>query len=282
MMSDTKVEMLLCKPEFFTVEYEINPWMDVNDPVDTELAWKQWNQLYDTLVGLGVKIHLIDPVKGLPDMVFTGDGGVVVGKRFVSSSFRPKERQPEAECFRNWFRENGYTVELLPEGVYFEGLGDIVLHEDKAIAAYGIRTSQDALDHIRAKFPDFNWVAELELVSPKFFHLGVSLSLLDDKVGMYVPHAFSEESQKVIENLDYEMLALDDEDADGFALNAIVVDRNLVVNYCSDKLKGQLEARGFTVLVCDCSEFLKSGGGTRCLVLPFAKVPPSASIRKAG
>ena len=73
------------------------------------------------------------------------------------------------------------------------------------------------------------------------------------------------------------MIPLGDEDADGFALNAVVVDRNLVVNYCSDPLKAQLEAKGFNVIVCDCSEFVKSGGGTRCLVLPFARLPRAAA-----
>lgn len=278
----SKIEMLLCEPEFFTVEYEINPWMDVNEPVDTQLARHQWNRLRDTLEELGVQVHLIDPVKGLPDIVFTGDGGVVLGKRFVSSSFFPKERQPEAEHFRRWFAQHGFTVETLPEGVYFEGLGDIVLHGSTAIAAYGQRTSRDALVHIRGKFPELNWIAELELVSPRFFHLGVSLSLLDDEVGLYVPKAFSEASCAAIRQLDYEMIPISDDDANGFALNAVVVGRNLVVNYCSDELKSQLTAKGFNVIVCDCSEFVKSGGGTRCLVLPFAKVPVASQPAVSG
>lgn len=273
MKTRSDVEMLLCEPEFFTVEYEINPWMNVDDPVDTKLAWRQWRHLRDTLVNLGVQIHLLDPVKGLPDIVFTGDGGVVLGNRFVSSSFRPKERRPEAECFRKWFSDHGFAVELLPEGVFFEGLGDIVLFGRKAIAAYGQRTSRDALDHIRAKFPEFEWIAELELVSPRYFHLGVALSLLDEKTGMYVPEAFSDESRAAIQALEQEMIPLGDEDARGFALNAIVVGRNLVVNYCSSQLQADLESRGFNVIVCDVSEFVKSGGGTRCLVLPFATLP---------
>jgi N-dimethylarginine dimethylaminohydrolase len=263
--------MLLCAPDYFTVDYVINPWMKLDDPVDKKLAREQWTKLYDTLVELGVKVHLIDPVDGLPDMVFTGDAGVVLGDRLVSSNFRPVERQPESEVFRRWFADHGFRIETLPEGVYFEGLGDVVLHERTAIAAYGQRTSQDALVHIRAKFPELTWIAELELVSPLYFHLGVSLSLLDHETGMYVPDAFSEASLRAIEELDYDMIPLSREDAVGFALNAVVVGRKLVVNYCSEPLRANLESRGFQVIVCDVSEFVKSGGGTRCLVLPFAR-----------
>lgn len=266
-----EIEMLLCAPDFFTVEYEINPWMNVDDPVDKALAWEQWTRLHDSLVDLGVKVHLIDPVEGLPDMVFTGDAGVVLGDRLVSSNFRPKERQPESEVFRRWFANHGFRVDTLPEGVFFEGLGDVVLHERTAIAAYGQRTSRDALDHIRTKFPELSWVAELELVSPRYFHLGVALSLLDRETGMFVPDAFSETSLKAIERLDYDMIAISKKDAERFALNAVVVGRNLVVNDCSAELQANLESRGFRVIVCDVSEFVKSGGGTRCLVLPFAR-----------
>ena len=85
MTAGSGIEMLLCEPKYFSVEYEINPWMDVNKPVDRELAWRQWGRLRDTLVDLGVKVHLIDPAPGLPDMVFTGDGGVVAGRVIVGS-----------------------------------------------------------------------------------------------------------------------------------------------------------------------------------------------------
>ncbi len=264
-------EMLLCEPEFFSVDYEINPWMDVNDPVDPERAWQQWRRLHDTLVDLGVRIHRIDPAPGLPDMVFTGDAGVVLGNRFVSSNFRPKERRPEAERFRRWFSEQGFSVETLPEGVFFEGLGDVVLHGRTAIAAYGQRTSLEALDHIRARFPEFQWIAELELVSAHYFHLGIALSLLDDATGLYVADAFSGASRRAIEGLPQEMIPVSDEDARGFALNAVVVGRKLVVNHCSPALRAELESRGFEVRVCDVGEFVKSGGGTRCLVLPYAR-----------
>ncbi len=266
-----QLEMLLCEPEFFSVDYEINPWMNVNDPVDTERAWQQWRRLRDTLVELGVRVHLIDPVPGLPDMVFTGDAGVVLGNRFVSSNFRPKERRPEAERFRLWFREQGFSVEMLPEDVFFEGLGDVVLHGRTAIAAWGQRTSQDALSHIRARFPEFEWIAELELVSAHYFHLGIALSLLDDRTGLYVADAFSAASRRAIEALPQEMIPVSDEDARGFALNAVTVGRKLVVNDCSGPLRAELELRGFEVIVCDVAEFVKSGGGTRCLVLPYAR-----------
>ena len=44
---------LMCRPTYFTVSYEINPWMDRRTPVDTALAVAQWERLRDTCRDLG-------------------------------------------------------------------------------------------------------------------------------------------------------------------------------------------------------------------------------------
>ena len=34
---------LMCRPEHFRVDYAINPWMDVDSPVDPDRALAQWD-----------------------------------------------------------------------------------------------------------------------------------------------------------------------------------------------------------------------------------------------
>ena len=79
---------LMCKPSYFEVRYVINPWMTANiGRVDKELASRQWNNLYDTLAEK-TNIKLIEPVAGLPDMVFTANAGLVnKHKEAIVSSF---------------------------------------------------------------------------------------------------------------------------------------------------------------------------------------------------
>jgi len=79
---------LLCPPDHFAVEYSINPWMDPSAPVDTGLAGKQWSVLRDALVELGHEVHLLEPVPGLPDMVFAANGAFSVGGVVYGASFR--------------------------------------------------------------------------------------------------------------------------------------------------------------------------------------------------
>src|SRR3954463_5020063 len=75
----TARSVLMCRPEHFTVVYRINPWMNPQSPTDTALAVRQWETLYDTYVDLGFDVQLIDPIAGLPDMVYAANGGFVVG-----------------------------------------------------------------------------------------------------------------------------------------------------------------------------------------------------------
>src|SRR6516162_10048560 len=89
-----------------------------------ERAGQRWQKLYDTLVGLGVPLELLDPQTGLPDLVFTANAGLMFGNRFFSSRFRHEERARETPYFDAWFADHGYTVEHLPDGIYFEGAGD--------------------------------------------------------------------------------------------------------------------------------------------------------------
>ncbi|MBT0875965.1 hypothetical protein KJQ66_09370, partial [Campylobacter coli] len=66
---------LMCKPEHFTVNYSINPWMEPSRPTDTANAVAQWQKLYDLYVELGHEVELIEPLAGYPDMVYTANGG---------------------------------------------------------------------------------------------------------------------------------------------------------------------------------------------------------------
>jgi hypothetical protein len=89
----SQARFLMCAPEHYEVAYEINPWMSTRRHVDRALALRQWQRLYETLTGkLHAKVDLLEPVRGLPDMVFTANGGIVRKRLFVLSRFRHRER----------------------------------------------------------------------------------------------------------------------------------------------------------------------------------------------
>src|SRR5437868_15131943 len=82
-------------PTFFTVEYAINPWMDTSTRVDTHLAMNQWEALRQTYKELGHTVELVEPVAGLPDMVYAANGGLLVNGKAVVARFAYPQRAGE-------------------------------------------------------------------------------------------------------------------------------------------------------------------------------------------
>ena len=98
-------ELLMCAPSAYDLLYEINAWMHLSDKPDKTLAWKQWEQLYQTLTErVGIPVRLIEQASEAPDMVFTANAGLPLpGKQIVLSRFRHPERQVEEPYFEHWY-----------------------------------------------------------------------------------------------------------------------------------------------------------------------------------
>src|SRR5260370_9649689 len=72
-------EYLMCPPEHFAVTYAINPWMDPDKPTDAALAMRQWARLRQVYLDLGHAVRPVEPVPGLPAMVFAPNAATVIG-----------------------------------------------------------------------------------------------------------------------------------------------------------------------------------------------------------
>src|SRR5206468_7314997 len=132
--------ILMCPPDHYGIEYEINPWMSRARGSDRERAGRQWQALHDTLGRLAVAVELLEPQPGLPDLVFTANAGLVFGRRFFSSRFRHEVRARETPHFDAWFAAHGFEVLHLPEGTFFEGAGDALFCGETLFAGYRIRS----------------------------------------------------------------------------------------------------------------------------------------------
>jgi N-dimethylarginine dimethylaminohydrolase len=257
---------LLCPPEHYVVEYEINPWMDTTTPVDTALAAKQWQVLYDTLASLGHTVHTLASLPGLPDMVFAANGAFCVDSRVLGARFRYPQRTDEAQAHRAWYEAAGYQF-VAPKEIN-EGEGDFAYLPDAyggvILAGYGFRTEASA--HPEAQEALGHPVISLRLVDPRFYHLDVAVASLDDRTLLYYPDAFSPSSQRVLRGLFPDAVLADEDDALAFGINLVSDGRNVVYHAEASGLGRKLAAAGFTPVPVDLSEFKKGGGSVKCCV----------------
>jgi N-dimethylarginine dimethylaminohydrolase len=255
---------LMCPPEFFSVQYKINPWMNPDRPVDARLAMSQWQRLSDAYAGLGHTVATITPEPGLPDMVFAANGATVIGGKVLGARFRYPQRQPEAAAYLKWFRGHGYG-DVRESQVVNEGEGDIVFAGRAILAGYGFRSDETVRDELTELFglP----VISLRLVDPRFYHLDTALVVLDEDTAAYYPAAFDDAGRAALASHFSQLIEAKDEDAEVLGLNAISDGRNVVLPEQATGFAAQLFAAGFNPVGVDMSELLKAGGGPKCCTL---------------
>ncbi len=258
----------MCEPVYFDVQYVINPWMEGNQgKVDKALADRQWRNLFD-VVARRASIKLITPVPGLPDMVFTANGGFVSPRHeVIISSFRHAERKPESPLFRKFFEEADYRVVLLSEGTEFEGAGDALFDATGTTwTAAGFRSSPAAEREIARTLN----VAPhgVVLVNPRWYHLDTAFCPLPRGEVMAYARAFSAESVESIQRaFGDKAIWVSDADANNFACNAVSVGDDVILHKASDALKSALDKKKYNVIEVEVSEFLKAGGSCKCMTL---------------
>jgi N-dimethylarginine dimethylaminohydrolase len=264
---------LLCRPLHFTVAYEINPYMHVQVHPDPERALAEHDGLAATLRNAGAELEFLDPVPGLPDLVFTANAGVVDGDAFVPSRFRHPERQGETVHDVAWFADRGFHVSLLPGDEPFEGAGDVLpfgadpdtTRGPVLVAGYRTRSAVGAQTHLGGLLgvP----VRTVELVDERFYHVDLVFCPVDERRALIAPQGLDRYGCRVLEELVPEPVWLTDDEALSFCANSVVVGDVIVMPRCTPRLGRILEDAGLAVAVSPVGEFLKAGGGCRCLTL---------------
>ncbi len=260
--------LLVCRPDYFQIDYEINPWMRRTNAVDPARAIGQWQALMDVLVhDVGAGLEQMRPVQGLPDMVFTANAGVVVGRRALVSRFRYPERQREEAYFERWFREQGYEVLTLDKNLYFEGAGDLLGFPDTWFGGYRQRSDIQAFPRLSEIFQ--REIIPLELIDTRFYHLDTCFCPLSGGEVLYFPSAFDSYGQAAIAQRlpEDRRLVVPEEEALRFACNAVCIGKQVVIPAACPRTTQLLESRGYRTYAVQLDEFMKSGGAAKCLTL---------------
>ena len=264
-MSKSQPWILMCPADCYGIEYEINPWMSRSRGADSTRAAREWRALHDTLVGLGVRVSLMDPVRGLPDMVFTANAVMMFRRLFISSRFRFDVRARESPHYERWFEQQGFDVRRLSQEMYFEGAGDALFCGETLFGGYRIRS--DVRSHQQVAAMIGNETLPVELVDPRFYHLDTCFCPVHTGTAIWYPAAFDSYAQQVIRQNVPDLIEATPDDALRFGCNAVVVARTVIIPAGCSALRRELESRHFEVRELDLDEFLKAGGSAKCLTL---------------
>lgn len=280
MNNSNEEEFLLCKPDFWSVEYDINIWMDKSKESCNKTAIIEWTKLYNAFTELNVTIKLLDPVTGLPDLTYV-DCGLLIKNIFIPSNFYNEERQVEKDINIQWFKNNNYNIKKIDQNISFEGHGDSLWFGPKYLfIGHGFRTNYKAYEKITAimdeNFKEYNInIIPIQLTDLRWYHLDTCFCPLDytndNKLNsaLIYREAILPESFNIIKSLVNNLIEIPLEDALNFACNSVVIGKNIIIPKGSQKTCSILKDIGFNPIEIPMNEMMKGGGACKCLSFPL-------------
>jgi N-dimethylarginine dimethylaminohydrolase len=265
---------VMVEPTHFRVEYTINPFMDVADQPDADLARAQWRELAAVIERLGGTVEALPQRPDAPDMVYAMNLGLGMVRpdgsdHVVLSHMRYPQRRMETASAQPWFAEAGFTTSYVGRdgvGAHLEA-GDAFAFGDALVVGYGPRTEELALKHLALELGIR--VRGFRITHPGMYHLDLAFCPLDEGRAMVCPAAFDDASAAALLALVPDALVLTEEEAlTTFCANSIVIGRIIVMPACPDRVRAQLEEWGFEIVLVEVGEFHKGGGSIRCLTNP--------------
>jgi N-dimethylarginine dimethylaminohydrolase len=294
-MSD-KPFFLMTDPTHYGVFYEINPWMKPDawehDPAGLRAAAASSSDaLKRAIESVGGEVERLAPAPGVPDLVFPANAAVVLDGKVLLAHFRHPERQGEEPLFRAAFealKTRGVVDEVitLPPDVLQEGAGDCIWDADRAFfwAGFGQRSTANSLQAIETIFDQE--VVGLELATPRYYHLDTCFCPLAGGKVLYYPPALTPAALARIHAhvAPADRIEADADEAEAFCVNAVNIERHIVMARAPGSLRRKLTALGYQLHEVDLAPFILSGGGAYCMTLRLDRTSgtEAAALRAVG
>jgi N-dimethylarginine dimethylaminohydrolase len=284
---------LMTDADEYDVAYQINPWMRPQvwsaDPAAHRRAALEGSKaLRVALEAAGGVVRTIDGVAGLPDLVFPANAGIVLDGKALVARFRHPERRGEEphflEAFEN-LKAQGLLAEVTQiEGCFQEGAGDCIWDAARGLfwVGSGPRSSPESVAIIAGYFGQK--VVHLPLATEQFYHLDTCFCPLSGGEILYYPAALTGEALARLREIVPADLLIEatDEDAAAFCVNAVSLEKTVIMATPGRALRERLAARGYEVVGIDLAPFILSGGGAFCMTLRLDRQSAGAAKETPG
>jgi len=274
----TQPTYLMTDATAFDVAYTINPWMKPDvwsaDPgAYRRAALAGSTALRIALEDSGGVVHTVPAVAGQPDLVFPANAGIVLDGKALVARFRHTERRGEEPHFMTAFerlKAQGLLTDVaFIEDCFQEGAGDCIWDASRNLfwVGSGPRSTPESAQIIARHFGQ--QVVHLPLATEQFYHLDTCFCPLSGGEILYYPSALTAEARRHLHDLvpAHMLIEATAEDAAAFCVNAVSLNRTIVMATPPLSLRDRLSERGYDVLAVDLAPFILSGGGAFCMTL---------------
>ncbi len=254
----------MCRPDFFRIAYQINPYMDMSKQPDHEKLIAEYDDIVSAHEEAGRTVHFMEPVDGLPDMTYTANQALIRGKKAVLANL-PKERAGELTYTRDWLKTNGYEVIDCP--YLFSGQGDALpTGTGSVIKGRGWRSDPKSDDFV-AEALGYE-VIPIQTTGPEWYDDDLTIGIIKPGLLAVCLDALDEPSQKrLTTHQDLTIIPVTLEEAQRAACNLVSDGTTVIMPSGSPKLVLELEKAGLNVITKSIEQLWTGGGAVRCTSL---------------
>ncbi|MFF4205632.1 dimethylarginine dimethylaminohydrolase family protein [Streptomyces sp. NPDC001668] len=238
-------------------------------PYDTSTVRAQQDNLIGLLRSRGTEVILLDEAPGCSAQHFPRDIGFVIDDVLVMARLNSDHRRPEADALAHLFAEAPNVVQL-DEGT-IEG-GDVMLHRDSLLVGLSEETSPAGIKALQAALTGRGLDREVTPIPfsvDGIVHLDDHFTIVAPDTALIHRTVFPPAQVRWFEER-FDLIEVTDDEALAVQANVLAIAPDTVIVAAgSDRIAGQLTARGLEVLAVDYSEVTKVPGSLRCTTLPL-------------
>ncbi len=224
------------------------------EPVDAELADKQWDAYVAALSQAGWQTVEVASADGLADSVFVEDTAIVFGDTAVISLPGADSRRAETPGTEAALRAQGLRIERIQEPGTLDG-GDVLKVGSTVYVGRGGRTNAEGIRQLRALVAPLGYTV-VGVPVTKALHLKTAVTALPD--GTVIGYEPLVDNPSVFERF------LPVPEAHGTAV-VVLSDDTVLMSSSAPASVALVEDLGYTVVQVDISEFEKLEGCVTCL-----------------
>jgi dimethylargininase len=231
-------------------------------PVDVDLALRQWEGYVAALGAAGWDVIQVPPMEECPDGVFIEDDVVMYGERAVVARPGADERKPETAAIADLLGVLGYDVVAIEAPGTLDG-GDVLKHDGTVWVGLGGRTNQAGVDQLTAYLEPYG-AHVVPVPISKVLHLKSAVTALPD--GTVIGY------EPLVDDPAAWPRFLGVPEASGSHV-VLLGGHTVLMSDDAPQSKRLFEARGLEVVAVDISEFIKLEGCVTCLSVRLRHTP---------
>jgi dimethylargininase len=231
-------------------------------PVDVDLAMRQWEGYVAALRGAGWQTIEVPAIESCPDSVFVEDTAVMYADRAVITRPGADERKPETAATAEVLGALGYDVVSVQAPGTLDG-GDVLKHDNTVWVGLGGRTNQAGFDQLAAYLAPYG-AKVVPVPLTKVLHLKSAVTALPD--GTVVGY------EPLVDDPDVWDRFLPVPEESGSHVVLLGGD-TVLMSTDAPESRRLFERRGLDVVAVDMSEFIKLEGCVTCLSVRLRHTP---------